>query len=153
MPTPTHIALIAASAAALSGCAGQTSGIGDPAVAPQASVGYALSDKELALNCKELTGRIQLRILQIRDFDAEKQSSSASRALQSGFTTVAGGTTAATDPGAAYANDRAQLEAYNRRLATLNCKTYDLADELRPKDYMVTPTPGIAPPAPAVSTR
>ncbi|MFN0219723.1 MAG: hypothetical protein ACKVP4_13015 [Hyphomicrobium sp.] len=133
--------------ASLAGCASQSGLVAEP-LSGEASAGYVLSDKEMSLNCKELMGRMQLRILQIRDYDAVNNASIGSRAIQSGFTTVAGGAKYGADPNGTYARDRAQLAAFNQRLAALNCKTYNLDDELRPKDVKATPAPVHAPPTP-----
>ncbi len=93
---------------------------------------------------------MQVRILQIRDYNAGAQTTITARALQSGSTSVLGGGKTGTNPASEYARDRAQLEAYNQRLAALNCKTFNLDDELRPKPVKATPTPtSPAPKSPA----
>ncbi len=104
-----------------------------------------MSADEQALECKQLTGRMQIRILEIRDYNERNQTTLASRALQSGVAAVTGGSTAGIDPNGRYAKDRAMLETYNRQLATKGCKTYDLEAELRPKSYTETPAATIKP--------
>lgn len=106
---------------------------------------YQLSADEQALECKQLTGRMQIRILEIRDYNERNRTTMASRALQTGSTAVFGGPKAGIDPDGAYAKDRATLEAYNAQLAAKGCKTYDLESELQPQDVRVTPTATIKP--------
>lgn len=141
---PLQKLLIIALVCALAGCASQAPEI-TASITP-AGGGYGLSAKEMELNCKELTGRMQLRILEIRDYEARKNTSALSHGLQTGATSILGGTSAGVDPADIYVEDRARLQAYNQRLAALNCKSYDLAAELQPKDVMVTPTPVNPPP-------
>lgn len=112
---------------------------------PGDGAAYALSADELAYDCKQLTGRMQIRLLAVRDYQNQSTTTIASRALQTGSAATFGGTTAGTDPDGAYARDVAMLEAYNRQLAAKDCNTYDLTDELQPKDYRATPTASIKP--------
>ena len=116
---------------------------------PTAAQGYGLSSSEQALDCKQLTGRMQIRILEIRDYNERNNTSMVSRALQVGSTAVIGGSKAGLDPEGRNAKDRALLEAYNQQLATKGCKTYDLDAELKPKDFRVTPNATVAPPGKA----
>jgi hypothetical protein len=116
-----------------------------PAMAPAADSrqpegGYVLSAQELALSCRKLTGRMQVRILQIRDYEQRAKPSPASRLAQQAATSLHGGSRHDIDPEAEYRRDRAMLEAYNRRLAAKNCKTFDLEAELKPKPIRETPT-------------
>lgn len=113
--------------------------------APAQAAEYKLNAEEEKLDCKKLTGRMQVRILQIRDYTAREKTSSTSRALQSAATPVFGGTTVGADPDQRYRQDRAVLEAYNRQLAAKKCNTFDLDSELRPKPASATPTP-VSPP-------
>jgi hypothetical protein len=153
--------LAAAVLAALScaGCAGSgaglTSGIAPPESAPSYSPGggYALSASEQDLDCKKLTGRMQIRILEIRDYNERHQASAFSRALQSGAAAITGGSAAGTDPDGDFSRDRAMLAAYNKQLAAKGCKAYDLDAELKPKDFHETPNPTIKPTAGAVPAK
>jgi hypothetical protein len=111
--------------------------------AAAAAGGYALSEGEQKLSCKQLTGRMQVRILQIRDHNERPQPSVASRAIQSGAAALFGGSTKGVDPASDYSNDRAMLEAYNKQLAAKGCATYDLDGELKPKSFRETPAPVI----------
>lgn len=103
---------------------------------------YQLSEKEKAYGCKRLTGVMQVRILQMRGDQARAKASLASRGMQSVSQSVFGGTLPATDPEEQYTQDHAMLEAYNRQLAAKNCKTFDIAAELKaPAKSKHTPAP------------
>jgi hypothetical protein len=101
-----------------------------PLAQDTSALGYQLSEQELKYDCKKLTGIMQVRILQIRDYDATKKTSVAARSMQKLATPIWGGTTAGMDPDGQYRKDRAMLEAYNQQLAAKSCKTFDLAAEL-----------------------
>jgi len=90
---------------------------------------YQLSAEEQALNCRKLTGRMQVRLMQVRD--AAPEVSGGARAMQGAANSVFGGTTRGLDGTAERRRDLALLDAYNRRLAEKGCPTYDLAKELR----------------------
>jgi hypothetical protein len=125
---------------------GATGAVLTPAVATSASKSaYVLSADEQALECKQLIGRMQIRILEIRDYNERQQTSKASQLLQSGVTGLFGGTSKGIDPNGEYAKDRAILDAYNGQLAAKGCKTFNLDTELQPKNFRETPTP-VAPP-------
>jgi hypothetical protein len=150
----TALAVLSCAGCAGSG-AGLTSGISPPESTPSYSTagGYVLSADEQSLDCKKLTGRMQIRILQIRDYNERHQASAFSRALQSGVAAVKGGSIAGTDPDGDFAKDRAMLEAYNKQLAAKSCKSYDLAAELKPKDFHETPNATIKPAAEAAPAK
>jgi hypothetical protein len=97
------------------------------------AVSYELSPTELALDCKKLTGRMRLRILQLRTSADRHPTSEVSRTAQSMVTPFLGGSQYGADPAADQARDRAILEAYNRQLAAKSCRTIDLEAELRPQ--------------------
>ncbi|MGE0022090.1 MAG: hypothetical protein AB7S70_00475 [Hyphomicrobium sp.] len=124
---------------AMSACASQSGMIAPPGgpvaetVARLPSSGaYALSPEELALDCRKLTGRMAVRIVQIRDFQSRAQTTSLSRGIQSASKPAFGGSGEGSDPEGRYARDRAQLTAYNARLAEKNCANFDLDAELAP---------------------
>ena len=103
---------------------------------------YPLSEKEMTYDCKKLTGVIQVRILQMRGKDGRVKSSLASRGLRTVNQSVFGAPTGNISPEAQYTRDHAMLEAYNRQLAVLNCKTFDIATELKADvSAKRTPTP------------
>lgn len=101
---------------------------------------YALSADELALNCRKLTGRMQVRILQVRG-TAVGEPSTVARTAQSTAVSVLGVSSSGLDRAAVRRRDLALLEAYNRRLDEKNCPTFDLAKELQPHPFDHTPTP------------
>jgi hypothetical protein len=115
----------------------------DPAApGPTASAdAYQLSPQELGYSCKKLTGVMQVRLLQVRAYDPAKNPSLAARGTQSATTSILGGTTFGLDPEGQHRRDLAMLDAYNRQLAAKNCKTLDLAAELKKSGSDVTPTP------------
>ncbi len=102
---------------------------------------YQLSADELAMDCKRLTGRSTVRILQIRDYQFSEKSSAVSRGAKQVVSPVFGGSAYGADPDADYLRDRAILVAYNKRLAEKGCRVFDLEKELQPKPTSETPTP------------
>jgi hypothetical protein len=124
-----------------------------PVAAPAAMVTqiaggeYQLSEQELKYDCKKLTGTMQIRIMQIRDYDPKKQTSAVARNAQALATPIWGGTTVGIDPDGQYRKDRAMLEAYNRRLVDKKCKSYDLPAALQSTGHDV-PRPTIKPTGP-----
>jgi hypothetical protein len=102
---------------------------------------YELSKAELELDCRKLTGRMQVRILQIRDFAKREGSSVIARLTQQATTPVFGGTQHGADPHGQYRRDIAMLYAYNRQLAAKKCPTFDLETELQPQSVERTPRP------------
>lgn len=95
-----------------------------------AAPAYQLSEKELKMNCKQLTGSIKVRILQMRS--GQTDGTLVARTMQSGAVKIWGGPTYGTSPTSEAARDLAQLDAYNQRLAAKKCKTLDLQAELHP---------------------
>lgn len=112
-----------------------------PQAADAAPPAYQLSERELKYDCKKLAGVMQVRILQIRDYDSSKKTSAVARGMQSVATPIWGGTTAGIDPDAQYRKDLDMLEAYNRQLAAKNCKTFDLDAELKSRGATDMPRP------------
>lgn len=106
---------------------------------------YTLSADEKALDCRKLTGRMQIRILQIRDRSGGYGTTSASRGMQTAAGAVFGGTAYGTDVETQRSRDVAMLEAYNAELKAKNCPTFNLADELKPKPIDETPRPAAKP--------
>jgi hypothetical protein len=139
--------LLLISAALATGCAGTPgeqppSLITDPMPPSNASAAtYQLSPQELGYSCKKLTGVLQVRILQVRKYDASKNPTMAARGVQSVATPIFGGTTVGLDPAGQHQRDLAMLEAYNRQLAAKNCNTFDLAAELKKSDPNDMPAP------------
>ncbi|HET6389895.1 hypothetical protein [Hyphomicrobium sp.] len=98
------------------------------------------------LNCKQISGRMQVRILQLRDFDSNNQASGLARGIQAGMAATFGNQAHGIDPQGAHAADIQWLQAHNQRLVTMGCKSYDLQKELQEKDPHQTPVPTV--PAP-----
>lgn len=153
-----QLVLLILTATALSGCAigALDQGSGDSivtAAGPDRARGtgaaYVLSSDEKEYDCKQLTGRMQIRILELRSANPALATSGLSRTLQGASTAVFGGTKAGLDPTGEHARDLAMLEAYNRELAAKDCRSYDLDAALTGSDTL--PAPGVAPRAKAAS--
>jgi hypothetical protein len=160
LPPPLAFVLgLAVAAAAGPGAAAKSSKPGQghekPAVVappPDPTSAYVLTEKERGYDCRKLTGRIQLRVMQIRGTPATP--SAAARSLQSASTPVFGGTYRGIDPAVDNAADRKQLEAYNARLVEKGCPSFDLPAALAAPSNGPPPratVPARAKPAPAVA--
>ena len=103
--------------------------------------GYQLTDEEKKYDCKKLTGKMQVRILQMRGYDTHAKASSFARTAQAVTTPIFGGTKEGMDPDGQYRRDRAMLDAYNRELAAKKCKTFDIEAELKKIDGTPEPIP------------
>jgi hypothetical protein len=102
---------------------------------------YELSKDELAMDCKRMTGSMKITISRLRDA-ATRQGGGSNLAEQTHKTVpiIMQGSTAAADYRATLVRERAKLDAYNRNLASRNCKTLDIDAELAraaegPKKY------------------
>lgn len=93
---------------------------------------YQLTPEEQGLGCKKLTGRMAVRIVQIRDYQTRSQTSQLARSLQTATKPMFGGSGEGSDPEGRHARDVAQLHAYNQRLAEKKCPDFDLEKELAP---------------------
>jgi hypothetical protein len=91
---------------------------------------YELSDLDKARDCKRTLGSMQISIARLKDPAFRVEPSAASSAMQSGSAALAGGSGRGGDRQTEYARERARLEAYNRLLASKNCKTLDIDAEL-----------------------
>lgn len=123
--------------------------VSSPSVLAEPSSGYIMTEVELGYDCRKLTGRMQVRILDLRDRTERGQTSSVSRGLQKAVTGIFGGTDHGKNPDAEYDREIARLAAYNRQLVAKDCRSFDLEDELKPKDVRVTPSPTVLPPSKA----
>ena len=92
--------------------------------------GYVLSDDDKALDCKKLTGRMQIRILDIRGSETRERTTLASRGLHTAGKMVFGGTNAGLNTDAQYAKDKAMLEAFNAQLVAKDCKSFKIPEAL-----------------------
>jgi hypothetical protein len=96
----------------------------------QADGQYEMSADEKAMDCKRITGSMQIAISRMRDSSGRVEPSASARVAQSAATPVFGGSSIGADRGRLFARERAKLEAYNRELATRNCKQLDIEAEL-----------------------
>lgn len=124
---------------ALAGCAGSGGG-GAPLLTGGA---YVLTEEEKALDCRKLTGRIQVRLLALRGAEYKVQPSAGADAMRTA-TSTALGTATAKNAAERAATDRPMLEAYNKRLVELGCPSFDVGKELKARPSAPTPVPTIA---------
>jgi hypothetical protein len=96
----------------------------------------------MALDCRKLTGRLQVRLLALRGEEYKVQPSSAAQSMRSA-TSAALGTDTAKNAAARAANDRPILDAYNNRLVALGCPSFDIGKELEARPSAPTPYPSI----------
>ncbi len=135
--------LAIAAALLAAGCAAQGETIGavvpaaklnDPAgtakIAPAAG-GYKLTDAEQKLDCAKITGQMRVRIATMRGDFAGQSGTVTSRTIQGVVGPVFGATARGSDPIKELQNDRARLEAFNKRLVEKRCAPLDLDAELR----------------------
>lgn len=113
------MALIAGSAGALVfGCAG-TSG---PGLEPAAQAGA----QEPETDCGRITGRVQIRILSLRNSGRLSQTTSVSKGVNSVTSMVGMSEGNLEGSSARQARDLAELKEMNERLKSLGCKSFDL---------------------------
>ncbi len=103
-----------------------------------------------------MTGRMQVRILQVRDRVGEVDGSvtqflRGAAALARGAPFTGGGL--GTSAQERTARDIAVLKAYNRALARKGCASFDLEKELQPQPGNHMPVPTIEPIKPQPETR
>jgi hypothetical protein len=108
--------------------------------------GYQAPADDKKLNCKQLSGRVQVLILQLRGYGDRKQASGLARGLQSAFSATVGTTATGADPAGEHAADLKRLQDYNQRLVASGCNSYDLDYELKQTDPLVSPSARIPPP-------
>jgi len=101
---------------------------------------YEMSAAEKAMDCKRLTGSIEITITRLKDPLVRQEASAMSSAAQKLSTPLYGGSTKVADRQAIYARERAKIEAYNAELAAKGCRTIDIEAELArppepPKKY------------------
>lgn len=97
------------------------------------------------LSCKQITGRMQVKIMELRGFSGRQQSSALSRGIQSGLAATFGNLSHGVDPQGDYAAEIKQLHVYNQRLVEKGCKSYDLDAELKKNEIDDVPSPTIPP--------
>ena len=105
-------------------------GIGRPSGEMTGEGSYELSDLDKARDCKRTLGSMQISIARLKDPAFRVEPSVVSSTMQSGSASLSGGSGRGSDRQSEYARERARLEAYNRLLASKNCKTLDIDAEL-----------------------
>lgn len=104
---------------------------------------YKLTDQEQKLDCKQLTGSIKIKILQLRQADERKTPSPvAAQAQQITRDVKYGGSSYGIDLAKDRREDLARLQTLNSQLAAKSCKSFDLDSDLRPGNTAV-PAPTI----------
>ncbi len=98
------------------------------------------------LSCKQISGRMQVTIMELRGFKDRNQASALSRGIQTGMAATFGNLSHGADPQGEYASKIAELRQHNQRLVDKNCKSYDLDAELSKNEIDDVPAPTIAPP-------
>ena len=104
--------------------------IGHPSGEMTGEGNYELSELDKARDCKRTLGSMLITIARLKDPAFRVEPSAVSSTLQTTSTALAGGSARGADRQAEYARERARLEAYNRLLASKNCKTMDIDAEL-----------------------
>ena len=98
---------------------------------------YHMSESEKAMDCKRLTGSMQITLARLKNTYGRQQPSALSSTVAQSIAPVFGGSSLGSDRDAVYARERSKLEAYNDELAARNCKTLDIEAELaRPADSL-----------------
>lgn len=93
---------------------------------------YSLTEQESQLGCKQLTGSITIKIIQMRDAGNRVKPSSMAAKAQSTVQPIIGGTSYGHDLAADLRRDRARLETLNGQLVAKKCPAFDLDAELAP---------------------
>jgi hypothetical protein len=101
---------------------------------------YHLGESEKAMDCKRLTGSMQITLARLKDAFYRAEPSPVSTMAQSVSRPVLGGSSVGAGRQELYARERAKLDAYNDELAARGCKTLDIEAELArpaegPKKY------------------
>lgn len=91
---------------------------------------YEMSASEKAMDCKRLTGSMQIVMARLRDPYVRMEPSAVAAGAQKTVAPVYGGSALTADRQAVYARERAKLEAYNAELAAKGCATLDIDAEL-----------------------
>jgi hypothetical protein len=137
-----HVVASVVLASALGGCAAATPGYVPPGsesklIMPMTQSGtvangtYVPSDDEKKLDCKKLTGSMQIMLSRLKEAANRPRPSGAASAMQGAIAPVLGGSTVGSDFNGELARERARLDAYNRLLAEKKCKTMDVEAELK----------------------
>ena len=93
---------------------------------------HTMTPDDLALDCPRLTGRIQVRIRQLRGALSDERTTEVARSLQAVASPIFGGTSRGINPDADNARDLGIIVAYNQRLIEKKCPAYNLEAEFAP---------------------
>lgn len=91
---------------------------------------YRMSETEKGLDCRKLTGSMQITISRMKDQADRPPPSSLSTTMKGTFAPLFGGSSFNADPQSESARDRAKIEAYNQALREKGCATIDIGAEL-----------------------
>ena len=104
---------------------------------------YTLSASERGLNCRRLTGVLQIKIQQLRADISRTPTSRITAATESAIAKPMAGGRVKPDNESEHARDRARLTALNELMIEKNCGHFDLAAALDPAN---TATPELIKP-------
>jgi len=90
----------------------------------------ALSEADVALNCKRMAGKIKIRLLELRSGGPSRSGSAAAQGIQSALTPIFGGTKRGADTQADASSDIARLRAMTEISKSRKCPYYDVDAEL-----------------------
>lgn len=145
-PCGIRIWAVAGCTALLAGaCAGAADSPGGKAptgIGTLANGTYVLSAEEQALDCRKLTGRMQVRLLSVRGAEYKSAPTGISSAARSVSSTLLFTDTASNASERAN-RDRPMLDAYNRRLKEQGCASFDLDKELAARPSAPPPIPSV----------
>lgn len=100
------------------------------------------SAEDAEADCKRLAGKVQLRLLEVRNGLSPEESSLLSRSIQSAGAVV-GGSTQGLNTNTSLARELADLEAANNQLVQRNCRSFDIAKALTGEE--IVPAASIPP--------
>jgi hypothetical protein len=92
---------------------------------------YQMSDTEKQMDCKRMTGSMQITISRMKDSYSRLEPSALASTAQKTVPLVTGGSTVGADRQGMHARERAKLDAYNRELAAKGCTTLNIDAELK----------------------
>lgn len=137
MKDTARFLFLVGTSACLAGCATENimpETLGTNSHAPPSAINsYALRSEELALPCNKLKGRIQLRVLEVRDRSLKRKPSAVATSMRWASDTAGLWHQQGAQSDIGSAQDIAVLTAYNKRLGQMGCPQYNIKNELNPK--------------------
>jgi hypothetical protein len=91
---------------------------------------YQMSQDEMAMDCRRMTGSMKITINRLRDAEGRKGGSTLAESAHKTMPLITMGSTASADRQSTMTRERAKLDAYNRHLASRKCATLDIDAEL-----------------------